>query len=194
MKPSPNAHQPYLEAFAQIVRRVAGKVAGAKNLPIRMYVAGGAALHLFTGARISADIDASFSARLIFAEDIQVSYRDADGRARLLYLDRNYSETLGLLHEDARKDSKVVEIPGVDAKVIEVRALSPVDLAVSKLGRFTDQDRSDIETLAKLRLIDERSLRSRAEEALRGYVGDERHVRTSIDLACNLVREARKKA
>ena len=66
-------------------------------------------LHLLTGARVSEDVDAVFSKRVLFNEEIEVSYRDPDGRARLLYLDRNYNETLGLLHEDAHKR---VPIPG----------------------------------------------------------------------------------
>ncbi|OGA00483.1 MAG: hypothetical protein A2Z64_15175 [Betaproteobacteria bacterium RIFCSPLOWO2_02_67_12] len=155
-----------------------------------MYVAGGAALHLMTGTRVSEDIDAVFSRRILLNDDIQVSYRDADGRARLLYLDRNYNDTLGLLHEDAYEDSRPVTIPGVDPRTIEVRALAPVDLAVTKLARFSEQDRADIELMAKAGLIESASLRKRANEALGGYVGDLDSVRTSIEIACRLV-EAR---
>ena len=71
-----------------------------------------------TGARVSEDIDAVFSRRLLFGEDLQVSYRGADGRARILYLDRNYNDTLGLLHENAYKDSRPLALPGVDGRTI----------------------------------------------------------------------------
>ena len=90
-------------------------------LPIRLYVAGGAALHLYTGGRVSADIDCVFSRRVVINDDLEVSYRDPDGRARILYLDRNYNDTLGLLHENAYKDSRRLELPGLDGKVVEVR-------------------------------------------------------------------------
>lgn len=152
-----------------------------------MYIAGGAALHLLTGERVTEDIDATFSARVLLRDEIEVSYRDPDGRARLMYLDRNYNDTLGLLHERAYEDAKPVTIPGLDRSVIEVRVLSPVDLAVSKLARFTDQDRDDIELLARKGLLDSASVRKRAEEALRGYVGDAAPVRTSIDMACRVI-------
>jgi len=69
--------------------------------------------------------------------------------------------------------------------------LSPVDLAVTKLSRFADQDREDIELLAKRGLIDSASVRKRAEEALGGYVGDVGSVRTSIDIACRLIESVR---
>ena len=192
MKPNRGVRAEYLKAFAEIVARIANKVAAAPSgsTPIRMYVAGGAALHLMTGTRVSEDIDAVFSRRILLNDDIQVPYRDADGRARLLYLDRNYNDTLGLLHEDAYEDSRPVTIPGVDPRTIEVRALAPVDLAVTKLARFSEQDRADIELMAKAGLIESASLRKRANEALGGYVGDLDSVRTSIEIACRLV-EAR---
>lgn len=193
MKPKIKARIEYLNAFAEILSRIQQALKGSRPdvFPIRMYVAGGAALHLLTGARMSADVDAVFSKRLLFNEEIEVSYRDPDGRARLLYLDRNYNDTLGLLHEDAHQDSWPIAIPGIDKKLIEVRVLAPVDLAVSKLSRFGDQDREDILLLARENLIDSASLRKRAEEALAGYVGDLSPVRNSIDIACRLIESTK---
>lgn len=116
---------------------------------------------------------------------------DADGRGRVLYLDRNYNDTLGLMHEDAYTDSKPVAIPGIDRKILDVRTLAPVDLALSKLSRFSDLDREDIEVLARSGLIDAASLKKRAEEALGGYVGNLKSVRQSLDIACRVVEVAR---
>ena len=193
MKPAKGARKEYLRAFEQIVSRIAQSVKGARTsvFPIRMYVAGGAALYLVTGARVSEDIDAVFSKRLVLNEDIQVSYRDADGRARLLYLDRNYNDTLGLLHENAYKDSRPVAIPGIDNRIIEVRVLAPVDLAVTTLARFSAQDRADIELMAKEGLIGSASVRKRANEALVGYVGDLDAARSSFEIACRLIDSIR---
>jgi hypothetical protein len=192
MTPKIKAQAAYLDAFAEVLSRIqqALKGSGPDAFPIRMYVAGGAALHLLTGARVSEDVDAVFSKRVLLNEEIEVSYRDPDGRARLLYLDRNYNDTLGLLHEDAHKDSQPVAFPGIDKKLIEVRVLSPIDLAVSKLSRFADQDREDILLLAREGLIDSASLRKRAEQALGGYVGDLNSVRNSIAIACRLIESA----
>jgi hypothetical protein len=192
VKPDAAVRKEYLDAFGKIAQAVAAKVAGAdpRTLPIRMYVAGGAALYLMTGSRPSEDVDATFSRRLILGEDLEAAYRDADGRARILYLDRNYNDTLGLMHEDAYEDSTPVTIPGVDPAFVEVRILSPLDLAVSKIARFSEQDRADLEMLARTGRIDAKSLRRRAEEALGGYVGDLASARTSIDLACRIVEEA----
>jgi hypothetical protein len=141
---------------------------------------------------VTADVDAVFSRRVAIHDDLEVSYRDTDGRARLLYLDRNYNDTLGLLHQNAYQDSERVELPGIDNAILEVRVLSPLDLAVSKLSRFSDQDREDVELLAREALIDAGALRARAEDALGGYVGDVKSVQTSIDLACRLVEGVRR--
>ncbi len=192
MKQKIKAQGAYLKAFAEILSRIEQtlKGSGPEVFPIRMVVAGGAALHLLTGARVSEDVDAVFSKRVLLNDEIEVSYRDADGRARLLYLDRNYNDTLGLLHENAHKDARAVDIPGIDKKLIDVRVLAPIDLAVSKLSRFADQDREDILLLAKEGLIDPAALRKRAEQALAGYVGDLNSVRNSIAVACRLIESA----
>ena len=193
LAPKGDDHGEYRRALAALIERVQRALKDLKpgSEPVKMYLAGGAALNILTGARATEDVDATFSRRVLFDGDLEISYRDADGRARVLYLDRNYNDTLGLMHEDAYTDSKPVAIPGIDRKIIDVRTLAPVDLAVSKLSRFSDQDREDIEVLARNGLIDSASLKKRAEEALGGYVGNLNSVRRSLDLACRVVDVAR---
>lgn len=152
-----------------------------------MVLAGGAAMHYYTGARSTEDVDAVFSTRVMLPEDLDAYYVGADGEPRLLYFDRQYNDTLGLVHEDAQQDSIPLTIPGVDARVLEVRALSPVDLAVSKIGRFEDRDRGDVAALARHGLITTRAVRRRAEEALSYYVGSTERARASLDIACQLI-------
>src|ERR1700749_1775977 len=128
MRPDRNARTEYVGAFREIVKRIEGSLRGLppRTLPIRMYVAGGAALHLYTGQRLSDDIDASFSHRIALPEDLDVAYRGADGTAQLLYFDRQYNDTLGLLHEDAYDDSRSFALEGVDPAVLDVRLLTPL--------------------------------------------------------------------
>ena len=189
MRPNSRVSANYLNAFATLVGRIAQalKDTPAQLLPVRMYVAGGAALMLHIGARVSEDIDATFSRRVVLLDDLSVAYQDADGKARVLYLDRNYNDTLGLMHENAFDDSVRVSLPGLNGKVLEVKVLTPLDLAVSKLSRFSEQDRQDIEALAYEGLINAKSLRKRADEALGGYVGNTTVLKNTIDMACRLV-------
>ncbi len=191
MRPNQNARPEYIAAFREIANRIARPLAGLpkRALPIRMYVAGGAALHMYTGERVSGDIDATFSHRIALPEDLEVAYRDADGAARLLYFDRQYNDMFGLLHEDAHDDSVPLSIEGIDAGILEVRLLSALDLAVSKLGRFSSQDREDIAALARHKLISSIKLRRRAEDALVSYVGDTTRLQGAIELAVRIVAD-----
>jgi hypothetical protein len=191
MRPNSTTRPEYLAAFTELAQRIAEPLAGLpkRTLPVKMYVAGGAAVQLYTGERLSNDVDAVFSSRIALPDNLEVSYRDPDGAARLLYFDRQYNDTFALMHEDARDDSVALSLKGIDPTVLDVRLLSALDLAVSKISRFSSQDRDDICSLARLRLIRSASLRRRAEEALAGYVGNLDRLRGSIDLACRLVED-----
>ncbi len=158
-----------------------------------MFVAGGAALHFYTGERTSKDVDASFSHRIALPENLEIAYRDADGAARLLYFDRQYNDAFALMHEDTREDSVPLTLKGIDPKVLDVRLLSALDLAVSKISRFSSQDRDDISALARHGLIRSAALRRRANEAIADFVGNVDSLRTSIDLACRLVEDVEKR-
>lgn len=177
----------YWQAFAELMSRIEAALGSYKGPAIPVYVAGGAASHLYTGSHLSADVDATLGRRLLLPDDLQVMYRTGDGKHRTLYFDRQYNDTLGLLHEDAHADSVWIDVPGVNRKRLEVRLLSPTDLAVSKLARFADPDREDIKALARAGLLSSRDLRKRALEALAGYVGRVNDVRISIDQACRMV-------
>jgi hypothetical protein len=191
VRPDRAARPEYVEAFRQIAMRIASSLAKVPrtDLPIKMYVAGGAALHFYTGERVSRDIDAVFSRRIALPDNLEVAYRDADGAARLLYFDRQYNDTLSLMHEDAQADSLPLSLQGIDAERLDVRLLAPLDLAVSKLSRFSQQDRDDILSLARHRSVGPAALRARAVAALAGYVGSTERIRGSIELACRIIAD-----
>ena len=191
MRPDPSARAEFVAAFREMTARIEHSLSGVakRALPIRMFVGGGAALHFYTGARVSEDVDAAFSHRIALPEQLDIAYRDADGAARLLYFDYQFNDTLGLMHERAHDDSVPLALDGIDALVLDVRLLSPVDLATSKLGRYMEHDRADIEALAKHGLIKAKALRKRAEAAAGAYVGDVARVHHTIDLACRMVED-----
>jgi hypothetical protein len=179
---SRRADPAYVAAFRTLALRVARSANATARTPITMFLAGGAAMHFYTGARMTDDIDAVFDRKILVPEDSTVIYRDAQGRARSVYFDMNYNESYALLHEDAHDDAWRLVLDGMDA--VHVLVLQPVDLAISKLSRFSEIDRGDILQLAKDGLITTPALRLRAEEALPGYVGNLVPLRTSIMLAC----------
>ena len=189
MRPEPYTQPEYVAAFRELASRIEAALADVAPtaLPIRMYVAGGAALHFHTGERVSVDVDAVFSRRIALPERLDVAYRDHDGAARLLYFDRQYNDTLGLMHEDACDDSLPLTLDGINSRVLDVRVLTPLDLAVSKLGRFSEQDRSDIAALARRGLVSASSIEARALDALRAYVGDTSRLQGNIAIAAKIV-------
>jgi hypothetical protein len=63
--------------------------------------------------------------------------------------------------------------------------IAPLDLAVSKISRFSEQDQADIHSLADAGLIAHDKLRAHALEALDYYVGNTAWVRGTIDIICS---------
>jgi hypothetical protein len=191
LRPDPE----YQEAFAQIMSRIE-RALGPKRpaKPVVVCVAGGAAMHFYTGGRFTNDIDAKIMARVMLdPKDLQVAYGGKDGHARLLYFDTQYNDSFALLHHDAYDEARPIDVAGVDSRRLEVRLLTPLDLAVSKLSRFSAQDEDDIRALAAEGLIDAAPLRRRAEAALPDYVGNIERIKTSLNIACKLVSAARGK-
>lgn len=150
--------------------------------PLRMYIAGGMATHLYTGARVTTDVDAEFSKRFIVPEDLIVETEQGN----MLYLDSAYNSTFALMHEDYLEDA--IAVP-VDTANIEMYVLSPVDLIVSKIARLSGPDMGDIQSLIWHLRVTEDEIRERAEEALQGYVGAVSTVRLNLADVLKVARE-----
>lgn len=192
--PGWNPDPEYFDAFARLMGKIEAGLQGHKGAPVPVYVAGGAAIHLYTGARYSRDVDARIGLqKLILPDDLKVSYKGPDGLPKILYFDTAYNESFALLHEDVHEDSIAIAVPGVNAKRLDVRLFSPVDLAVSKLSRFEAHDQEDILALWRAGLIDADSLRRRALEALPGYVGPVQKLKASLEIACKQIEKAAKR-
>jgi hypothetical protein len=159
-----------------------------KLLPLRVYVAGGAAALLHTGVRPSRDVDATLSLRVHLPPDLEETYTDRHGDPASVYLDANYNDTLGPAHESAFADAEPLAIAGLDPAKIAVRVLAPVDLAISKLGRFGDHDREDVVAMARAGLLDAVRFERRAKEALKYYVGHPAAPRANLRDAVALIR------
>ena len=120
LKISKRADPAYVEAFRTLIQRLLRSVKLASKEPIAMYLAGGAAMHFYTGARMTDDVDAVFDRKLLVPADLAVIYRDAEGRARSVYFDANYNETYALLHEDAHRDAVRLPLRGIEGALVFV--------------------------------------------------------------------------
>lgn len=155
----------------------------------RAYVFGGAAVHLYTNYRSSHDVDAEFTGSIpSFSDaDIVVMYESEDNEQMQLSLDENFTPTLGLLHEDYVDDATPFMVS--EGNPLWVYLVSPVDLAVSKLSRFSERDQEDIKTLANKGLITAGSLQERAEFALVSHIGNTSSLETSVELAVQAIKD-----
>ena len=161
------------------------KHGGYLGPPIRMYLAGGMAVHFHCGTRYTEDVDASFSARILFpADNLTVDYLREDGTPSTLYFDANYNDGFALMHPDYKDDAVPWQGIGNENRLVHLYVLNPLDLAVSKITRFGDQDRADIRALGAAGYFTANELRLRADEAMNYYVGNLDYVRTSIHLIC----------
>jgi Nucleotidyltransferase of unknown function (DUF6036) len=176
----------FAKAVEEIFRKVSAEVFPEKlpQSPIAVHLAGGAAVHLYTQARTSKDVDAQFNARIHLPE-VLVTYRADDGVSRTLFLDTQYRQELGPMQEDYqdRAMPMAMTAPGFDLKI-----LAPVDLVISKLGRFAEHDQKDIESLIEKNLVNPLEFKKLANDALKTYVGNTRSIEISIDLVLGIFR------
>ena len=90
-------HTPHPEltrAMSAMLEKLDGflRAGGCEGEPVKMFLAGGMAMHFHCGARYTEDVDASFSARLLVpAHDLTVDYVREDGTPSALYFDANYN-------------------------------------------------------------------------------------------------------
>jgi hypothetical protein len=176
--PAPKAFPGLTEALRAMIDRIEDSLRAScdQGPPIQARLAGGMAVNYWCGTRCTRDVDADFSRKFILPKDLAVNYLQKNGPNAFIYFDYQYHTSLALLHENFAVDSVLHESlnrpSSKGPRLIEVRVLNPLDLAVSKLARFSENDRRDIYALARNQLITAESLRERTEQALRNFIGD----------------------
>ncbi len=169
---------PMGKAILELVDKLSEILAEKGNPPgsCRAYIFGGCALHLHTKARGSSDLDVELEAaekismgELVLELD-DIFYHDPDTGPSSIVLDETFNPTLAPLHELYQEEAIRLN-PSEVSSPLEVYVVQKVDLAVSKLGRYGEQDIEDIHTLFSHGL-DIEEFRKRAIEASKYYVGN----------------------
>jgi hypothetical protein len=179
---------PSMGAVLALFERIGATLPAALPKPVQAILVGGAAVHVYTHSRVSHDVEAIFSHRIILPQDLLVRYTDEAGMPRQVAYDYNYFADIALMHPDYAQDA--IPWGPLATGPLTLAVLGPVDLAVSKLARFQDQDRRDIAALAEPGLLTANSLRLRVEEALDYYVGDTRWIRHHLADALALIQSS----
>lgn len=154
--------------------------------PLKVYLAGGMAVHLYTAQRVTTDVDAEFGARLILPNDLIVPVQLEDGSEQVVYLDTNYNSTFALMHENYLDDAIALDL---GLAHIRLFVLAPVDLAVSKIARFAENDQEDIAALVRLGLTNAAEIEERATSAMVAYIGSLTMLKLNLRDALALARE-----
>ena len=156
------------------------------DIKIKGYLAGGMAVHFYTGYRSTGDVDIEFSHRLALPDDLIVDAHLEDGSVRPIYIDKNYNSTFALIHPDYQEDS--IEMP-FDFKNFEIRVLDPTDLVVSKIARLGDNDIEDIRQIIMRGLTDASKIELRANEALDYFIGNVSPLKYNIEQVVEMAQK-----
>lgn len=175
---------PLAKGLKEILKELESRLSLKKTLNV--YLAGGMAIHLYTSDRYTMDIDAEFGGRVFIPGDLTVDISLDNGEKGSLYFDTNYNSTFALMHEDYIEDSIFIDL-GLEH--IRLHVLSPLDLAVSKISRFAENDREDICQLVRLGLTTSTEIEERATSAMAGYVGGEAMLKLNLRDALLMARK-----
>ena len=177
----------FMKAVRELIGRVDASIPPEFDGEIRATCVGGVATHVHTGHRVPGDCDVIFDRKLIVPQGLVVAYRDEDGAKRALALNANCASEISIIHPDATRDA--VHLDKVER--IAMSALNPTDLAVAKIGRWTDVDMDDVRQLAQEGLLDAAAVADRANEALGNYIGDRKKIECNLRDALEIVRECK---
>lgn len=152
------------DAVREMMQKISKNIRGtSKKVPVNVYITGGIAIHFHTAARVSKDLDAIIDQNINIPSKLTVLWQNENGEFEELAYDYNYSPTLGLMHEDY--DRRAIFKFSIDDK-LNVYILDPVDLIISKLSRFGEQDQEDIQRIIQNDLVNKSQLEELANDAI----------------------------
>lgn len=189
--PRLNTNTPLGQALVSMFKSIEVELMleGARPGAVKVIVFGGCAVHLYTHHRISTDVDAeiycaSYRNKLrlqtLLAEFPEQFFDEQSGRVMELNYDLQYHTSFGPLHEDYWERSLPLDKFPVES-VLHLHIAAPIDIAISKLGRATDQDVSDIMALLRAGFILTTELRRLALQAIDMYVGNKEPPRSILN-------------
>jgi len=159
----------FKEAIIEMMAKIAKQIPDShKQTPVKAYLTGGGAVHYYCNSRVSDDVDLIMQYTVKIPEDLFVVWLNDEGTLEQVHYDHTYNSTFGLLHEDY--EDRAVHMITIDEK-FEINLLSPVDLIISKLTRFAQNDEADIVNIIKTGKVDKDELFKLATDAINVGVG-----------------------
>ena len=159
----------FKDAIIEMMGEIAKQIPDShKQTPVKAYLTGGGAVHYYCNSRVSDDVDLIMQFAVKIPEDLFVVWLNKEGILEQVHYDHTYNSTFGLLHEDY--EDRAVHMITIDEK-FEINLLSPVDLIISKLTRFAQNDEEDIANIINTGKVDKDELYTLATDAINVGVG-----------------------
>jgi len=152
------------KAINAMLESISGEIPNRhRKKPVNLHITGGIAIYFHTASRVSKDLDAILDRRVDIPKKLSFLWQGENGEIEELDYDHNYTSSLGIMHEDY--EDRAIHQFTIDKK-LNVFILSPVDLIISKLSRFGEQDQEDIKSIIKNDLVSKKELIELATDAI----------------------------
>ncbi|WCE31158.1 DUF6036 family nucleotidyltransferase [Vibrio sp. SCSIO 43137] len=180
------------ELFADLEQLIREKDESLTAGSVKAYVFGGCAIHIYTNARGSNDLDAELEATKKL--DIQslimdldpIYFEDPETGESTLDWDPNFNVGLPSLAPEYKENS----IPLLTGEsILHVYLVSAVDIAVSKLSRLAKDDMKDILSLYKAGRFSLEEFKATAQDAV-DYSATPESLQNQVDFAIKTLEAA----
>ncbi len=175
----------FKEAIIEMMQEIAKAIPDShKKKPVKAYLTGGGAVHYYCNSRVSDDVDLIMQYAVKIPEDLFVVWLNEKGTLEQVHYDHTYNSTFGLLHEDY--EDRAVHMITIDSK-FEIYLLSPVDLIISKLLRFAQNDEEDIFNIIQTGKVNKAELLTLSTDAINVGVGfQKKAIETNLELVMEM--------
>lgn len=158
---------------------------------VKAYIFGGCAVHIYTNARGSNDLDTEFEAsRQLDLDSVlldvdTVYFEDPAFGPSSLYLDRSFNTGLASV-SPSYKDTAVGLVTGEHK--LHIFLVSALEVAVSKLSRLAEDDLKDIIAMYDAKRFDLEAFIATSSEAV-AYSPTPDSLKSNVDYAIRQLRE-----
>lgn len=159
------------------------------NKNVKLFLFGGMLVYLYTGLERSYYIEGEFNQKVYVSDGLNLIYTTDTGQERQIRFNKNDNSRFNLIHQNYLQDAQI--IPFSHLNNMQVYALSPVDVCVSKIARLSLIDIEDVQLLVKTGLCSAQNIAQRAKEASNDYVGDLSQFHTNLSLAIHYANLAK---
>lgn len=171
---------PYLKAVKDIIECIGDFHSQTLDSPLQIILAGDAAMHIHTGRDPLDDVEMIYSHALYVPPDLGASYLSYDNEPAYVYFDSGFNTAHLLLSPGYECRALAFEM--MEHRIIDVSVLSPMDLAVTKIGRFNFRDRIDLKRLIEDRLVTgAEELEQLTIAAIKHIFGHEAKLKANLD-------------